>query len=86
MNLDAEIYIPGHGAPGGKPILIAMKHYLLELSGNVVKQIKKGSSLKETQDAVRPILISKFSDWKNHNWIDANIKQAYQEYSVELSK
>ncbi|MBC8284935.1 MAG: MBL fold metallo-hydrolase, partial [Nitrospinae bacterium] len=31
-DLDAEIYIPGHGDPGGKPILIAMKHYLIDMS------------------------------------------------------
>ena len=28
-DLNAEIYIPGHGEPGGKPILLAMKHYMI---------------------------------------------------------
>ena len=55
-DLDAEIYIPGHGDPGGKPILIAMKHYLFELRQRVLRQIEKGSSLKETQNIVGPML------------------------------
>ena len=48
-DFDAEIYIPGHGEPGGKPVLIAMKHYLLKLKEMILKQLEKGKSLKETQ-------------------------------------
>lgn len=81
-DLDAEIYIPGHGEPGGKPVFIAMKHYLLTLKGKVLKQLEDGKSLKETQDAVRPILMEKYKSWKNLNWLDANIKRAYLEYSL----
>ena len=81
-DLDAEIYIPGHGDPGGKPILIAMKHYLIDLRRMVKLQIEKGSSLKETQDAVRPVLKEKFKSWKQLEWIDGNIKRAYMEFSI----
>jgi cyclase len=82
-DLDAEIYIPGHGDPGGKPILIAMKHYLFDLRRLVTKQIEKGSSLKETQDIVRPILEKKFKNWKKLEWLDGNIERAYAEYSAK---
>lgn len=81
-DLDAEIYIPGHGNPGGKPILIAMKHYLIDLSRRVKAQIEKGSSLKETQDAVRPALREKYNNWKKLEWIDSNIDRAYREFSI----
>ncbi len=82
-NLDAEIYIPGHGAPGGKPVLLAMKDYLFNLKGMVLKQLEKGKSLKETQDVVRPALKEKFKTWKNLKWLDANIKRTYLEYSLK---
>lgn len=81
-DLDAEIYIPGHGDPGGKPLLIAMKHYLIELRRMVANQIKNGSSLKETQDAVRPKLKEKYSNWEKLEWLDENIERAYREFSL----
>ena len=87
MNLlgdfDAEIYIPGHGAPGGKPVMIAMKHYLLQLKAMVLKQLDNGKSLKEAQDAIRPVLEEKHRGWKNLEWLDANIERAYLEYSLK---
>lgn len=82
-DLDAEIYIPGHGEPGGKPVLIAMRHYLIELRRRVVKEIEKGSSIKETQDAIRPIFEEKYRSWKKLEWLDANIERAYREFSVK---
>ena len=82
-DLNAEIYIPGHGDPGGKPVLIAMKHYLIELRQMVENQIKKGSSLTETQDAVRPKLKAKYSNWEKLEWLDGNIKRAYREFSLK---
>jgi cyclase len=82
-DLDAEIYIPGHGNPGGKPILIAMKHYLIDLRRLVTYQIGEGRSLKETQDAVRPVLEKKFRKWKKLEWLDGNIERAYMEFSMK---
>lgn len=79
-NLDAELIVPGHGEPGGKPLIIQMKHYLMQLRTYVQEQIKKGKTLKETQDAVRPILQEKYHDWQRLNWIDGNIERAYLEY------
>ena len=82
-DLDAEIYIPGHGNPGGKPLLIAMKHYLIDLRRLVTFQIDEGRSLKETQDAVRPVLEKKFRKWKKLEWLDGNIERAYMEFSMK---
>jgi len=82
-DLDAEIYIPGHGAPGGKPVLIAMKHYLFNLKRMVLAQLEEGKSLKETQDVVRPALQEKYKTWKHLDWLDANIERAYMEYSAK---
>tara|TARA_Y100001960_G_C14728633_1_gene856255 strand:+ start:710 stop:1555 length:846 start_codon:yes stop_codon:yes gene_type:complete len=82
-DLNAEIYIPGHGEPGGKPILLAMKHYLMYLIQKVRGEIENGSSLTETQDAVRPVLKKKFKNWKKLEWIDSNIERAYRELSLK---
>ena len=81
-NLDAEIYIPGHGNPGGKPVLLAMKHYLYNLKTLVLGSLDEEKSLKETQDAVRPVLMKKYKDWENLDLIDSNIQRAYLEYSL----
>ena len=81
-NLDAEIYIPGHGDPGGKPVLLAMRHYLFNLKTLVLKGLEEGKSLKETQDAASAVLIKKYKGWENLDLIDANIQRAYLEYSL----
>lgn len=83
-NMDIETVIPGHGKPGGKPLIIAMKHYLLELKTHVTKALEQGKTLKETQDAARPIIQEKYKDWIKQEWIDNNIKRAYLEYSLKL--
>jgi len=82
-NLDIEMVIPGHGDIGGKPIIIAMKHYLLNLRGMVRQQIEDGASLKQTQEALRPILQEKYKTWKKPQWIDSNIERAYMEISFK---
>jgi len=82
-DLNAEIYIPGHGESGGKPILLAMKHYMMYLIQKVKGEIEKGSSLKEAQDAVRPTLQKKFKHWKKLEWIDNNIERVYWEFSLK---
>ncbi|MBT5375494.1 MAG: MBL fold metallo-hydrolase [Nitrospinaceae bacterium] len=85
-DFDAEIYIPGHGEPGGKPVLIAMKHYLINLKEMVRNQMEKGLSLKETQDAVRPLLQAKYKNLKKQEWLDANIERAYLEFSMKKDR
>lgn len=82
-DIDNEIVVPGHGDVGGKPVIIAMKHYLMSLRSLVQDQLSAGKSLKETQEAVRPILEEKYKDWANLKWIDANIQRAYLEYSLK---
>jgi cyclase len=79
--LKNETVIPGHGAVGGRPTIIAMKHYLLDLKELVLEQLNENKSLEETQKAVEPILRKKYKDWKKLEWLKANIKRAWMEYS-----
>ncbi len=82
-GLRNEIVIPGHGDVGGRPAVIAMKHYLLDLKIGVMNALAEGKSLKETQDAVRPMIKKKYKDWAKLDWVDGNIERAYHEYSVK---
>lgn len=82
-NQDIEMVIPGHGDIGGKPIIIAMKHYLLNLRGLVRQQIEDGASLKQAKETLRPILREKYKTWKKPQWIDSNIERTYLEISFE---
>ena len=75
--------IPGHGQIGGRPTVIAMKHYLLDLKDNVLQQLKDKKSLEETQNAVEPILRKKYKDWKQLDGIKGNIERAWLEYSAK---
>ena len=82
-NLDIELVIPGHGDVGGKPIIIAMKHYLLNLKSLVRTQIENGASLKKAQEALRPVLQEKYKSWGKQERIDGNIERTYMELSFK---
>ena len=79
--LKNETVIPGHGKIGGRPTIIAMKHYLLDLKEHVLKQLNEKKSLEETQNVVEPILRKKYKNWQKLDWIKGNIKRAWLEYS-----
>lgn len=82
-NRDVEVVIPGHGDVGGKPIMIAMKHYLLNLRNLVQDQVNQGMGLNETIRAVRPKLQEKYQDWGHPERIDGNIRRAFLEFSLK---
>ena len=82
-NQDIEMVIPGHGDVGGKPIIIAMKHYLLNLKSLVRKQIENGASLKTAKEALRPVLKEKYKSWGKPERIDGNIERTYMELSMK---
>ena len=81
--LKNETVIPGHGPIGGRPTVIAMKHYLFDLKRFVLEQLKNNKSLEDTQKAVEPVLKKKYNSWKNLEWINGNIERAWLEYSAK---
>ncbi len=82
-NQDIEMVIPGQGDVGGKPVIIAMKHYLLNLKSMVSKQIESGASLRQTKKALRPVLREKYKSWSKAERIDGNIERTYMELSLK---
>ncbi|MFQ5671782.1 MAG: MBL fold metallo-hydrolase [Nitrospinales bacterium] len=80
-KLNVEIVIPGHGDVTEKPTVILMRQYLRALKSQVIKQLQMGKTLKETQDAVRPILQGKYGNWARQDRLDRNIRRAYWEFT-----
>jgi glyoxylase-like metal-dependent hydrolase (beta-lactamase superfamily II) len=51
---DVEIYVPGHGAPGGKPELTQFRQFLEWLANEVETRIKEGKSLEQVKAELLP--------------------------------
>jgi len=85
-KLSVEIVIPGHGEVSEKPVVILMRQYLRALKRQVLKQLKMGKTLKETQDAVRPLIRAKYGDWARQDRLDENIRRAYWEFRSKSKK
>lgn len=51
---NADVYIPGHGQPGGKAQVAQFRQFLKWLSGQVGQGLKKGMSLSKIQNALVP--------------------------------
>lgn len=81
-DMRAEMLVPGHGDPGGRPMLIQMRQYLVILKEQVTRQIEAGKTLEEIQSIVRPIIQEKYPTWLNPDWINDNIKRAYMEFKL----
>ncbi|MFQ5481542.1 MAG: MBL fold metallo-hydrolase [Nitrospinaceae bacterium] len=79
-DLDAEIIVPGHGKPGGKPAVTLMKHYLMELKRHVMDELREGGSLPAIQKTVRAKLQAKYGSWKRQDRLDLNIERAFHEF------
>ncbi len=84
-DIENEVIIPGHGPVGGKPIVIAMKHYLLDLKSRVKAQLEAGKGLEETVEAVRQGMLKKYKHWGKKNNLDNNIKRTFLELSLKES-
>ena len=84
-DIDNEVVIPGHGEVGGKPIVIAMKHYLLDLKTKVKAEMDQGKTLEETVTTVREGMMKKYGAWSKKNNLDNNIKRTFLELSLKES-
>ncbi len=80
---DVEMVIPGHGDVGGKPLIIAMKHYLLNLRSLVQGQINDGASLQKAKETLHPVLKEKYKNFGKAERIDGNIERTYLELSLK---
>ncbi len=51
---DVDVYVPGHGQPGGKASVLGFQQFLGWLSGQVQLRLKKGMSLSQIQSVLVP--------------------------------
>jgi glyoxylase-like metal-dependent hydrolase (beta-lactamase superfamily II) len=58
---DVEVYVPGHGAPGGKKELAEFRQFLESLGKEVETRFQEGKSLSEVKREVGPLL-------ENYKW------------------
>ncbi|HEV2493057.1 MAG TPA: MBL fold metallo-hydrolase [Terriglobia bacterium] len=58
---DAEVYVPGHGAPGSKQDLVRFRQFLEWLQNEVEIRIKEGKPLSEARSELEPTL-------ENRHW------------------
>jgi glyoxylase-like metal-dependent hydrolase (beta-lactamase superfamily II) len=53
---DVEVYVPGHGAPGGKKEVAAFRQFLEWLEKEVGARCQEGKSLGEVKRELGPLL------------------------------
>lgn len=80
MNLDAEIYVPGHGPPCEKEDLEEVLEYLVLVKKEAEKRFEEGMDYFE---AAKDINLGKFADWANPERIVGNVARAYSEFRGE---
>jgi glyoxylase-like metal-dependent hydrolase (beta-lactamase superfamily II) len=58
---DVEVYVPGHGAPGGKKDLATFRQFLEWFGKEVEARFQEGKSIREVNHEVGPLL-------ENYKW------------------
>ncbi len=76
LELDAEVYVPGHGEPAGKEHLVEAIEYFEFVWQEVVKRYEKGMSWYE---AVMDIDLGEYAKWNEAERIVGNVARAYAE-------
>jgi len=83
LQLDAEIYVPGHGPVGTRDDVIQFLDYLQELRGLVEPSVVRGDTLEQ---AIREIqLPDRYLSYSFTNLFPANVQRMYIELkAIEL--
>ena len=79
-DLNAKVYIPGHGPQCGQEGVIECLDYLVFLSEEARKRFDAGMS---AQDAARDIDLGRFKKWANWERVVANVARLYAEFKGE---
>ncbi len=79
-DLDARVYIPGHGPQCGQEGVRECLDYLVFLYGEARRRFDAGMSARE---AARAISLGRFKKWANWERIVANVARLYGEFRGE---
>jgi len=80
IDLNARVYIPGHGPQCGKDGVLECLNYLLLLVGEGRKRFDAGMS---AQDAAKDIELGRYRKWANWERVAANVARLYAEFRGE---
>ncbi len=76
---DAEIYVPGHGAPGGKKELANFRGFLEWLLAQVEGRVKEGKSLTDVKKELQP---SETFNWHAPDQAPEAIEAVYRQLAA----
>jgi hypothetical protein len=77
LKLDAEKFVPGHGAVGSKKDVEKFLGYFQELQSMVKESVERGDSMDQaTRDIAIP---AKFSSYGFRNFFPSNVQRMYVE-------
>lgn len=76
LGLDAEIYVPGHGAPGGRDIALEHLQFLRDFYASVERHYTDGKSDYEMKASVESDLAA-YREWQNFNELGRVLSQVY---------
>ncbi|MEM4945631.1 MAG: MBL fold metallo-hydrolase [Archaeoglobaceae archaeon] len=77
-NLNAEIFVPGHGDVGDRDEILVNIDYYRFVQEEAKKCLEKGLDLNE---AIKNLELGKFAEWSNAERIAGNLARAYSELS-----
>lgn len=82
LQLDAAVYIPGHGPPGKRQDVLRFLEYFHDLQSLVGAYIFSGRSLEEAMTEIQ--LPEKYSGYRFKNLFPSNVQRMYEELKEEL--
>ena len=79
-KVPATVFVPGHGATGGREIVLSYRDYLATLFGTVKAEYDKGKQDYEMKDTVR----AKLAKWTNWEGFDLHFGRQISVAVLEL--
>ena len=76
---DVGIYIPGHGAPGGKKEVASFRGYLEWLAAQMERRVKEGQTLEQVKKELQP---AEVFHYRAPELATENVEAAYNQFAV----
>ncbi len=77
LKIEADIFVPGHGAVGDKKAVERFLNYFKELKTLVEAAMARGDSMEQSIDEMR--IPAKYSEYRFQNFFPANVQRMYEE-------
>jgi cyclase len=81
LELDAEVFIPGHGPVGSKQDVESFLRYLKELESLVKPAIERGDSMEQAMEEIK--MPAQYSSFWFQNFFPSNVQKMYMELKAQ---